>query len=39
VIGSPIAGLIVDRFGRKRLLLIATLLYGLAGSSGLFLIA
>ena len=36
VIGSPIAGLIVDRFGRKRLLLIATLLYGLAGSSGLF---
>ncbi|NQE34769.1 Bacillibactin exporter [Microcoleus sp. IPMA8] len=37
VIGSPIAGLIVDRFGRKPLLLIATLLYGLAGSSGLFL--
>ena len=37
VIGSPIAGLIVDRFGRKPLLLIATLLYGLAGSSGLYL--
>lgn len=35
-IGSPIAGLIVDRFGRKPLLLITTLLYGLAGSSGLY---
>jgi MFS family permease len=37
VIGSPIAGMIVDRFGRKSLLLISTLLYGLAGSSGLYL--
>lgn len=37
VIGSPIAGLIVDRFGRKPLLLMTTLLYGLAGSSGLYL--
>lgn len=37
VIGSPIAGAIVDRFGRKLLLLIATFLYGLAGCSGLFL--
>jgi MFS family permease len=36
-IGSPIAGLIVDRFGRKPLLLIATILYGLAGTSGLYL--
>jgi MFS family permease len=37
VIGSPIAGIIVDRFGRKPLLIIATLLYGLAGSSGIYL--
>lgn len=37
VIGSPIAGLVVDRFGRKPLLLITTILYGFAGSSGLFL--
>lgn len=37
VIGSPIAGLIVDRFGRKPLLLLSTVLYGLAGSSGLYL--
>jgi MFS family permease len=37
VIGSPIAGLIVDRFGRKPLLLFSTVLYGLAGSSGLYL--
>lgn len=37
VVGSPIAGFIVDRFGRKPLLLITTVLYGLAGSSGLYL--
>jgi MFS family permease len=37
VIGSPIAGLVVDRFGRKPLLLITAVLYGFAGSSGLFL--
>jgi MFS family permease len=37
VIGSPIAGIIVDRFGRKPLLLITAILYGFAGSSGLFL--
>jgi MFS family permease len=37
VIGSPIAGIIVDRFGRKPLLLMTTVLYGFAGSSGLFL--
>jgi MFS family permease len=34
VIGSPIAGLIVDRFGRKPLLAASVFLYGLAGSSG-----
>jgi MFS family permease len=37
VVGSPIAGMIVDRFGRKSLLLISAVLYGLAGSSGLYL--
>ncbi|NJM45900.1 MAG: MFS transporter [Alkalinema sp. RU_4_3] len=37
VIGSPVAGMIVDRFGRKSLLLISAILYGLAGSSGLYL--
>jgi MFS family permease len=37
VIGSPIAGMIVDRFGRKSLLIISAILYGLAGSSGLYL--
>jgi MFS family permease len=37
VIGSPIAGLIVDRFGRKPLLLLTAILYGFAGGSGLFL--
>jgi MFS family permease len=37
VIGSPIAGLVVDRFGRKSLLLMTAILYGLAGSSGLYL--
>ncbi len=37
VIGAPITGLIVDRFGRKPLLIITAILYGLAGSSGFFL--
>ncbi|MDX2243169.1 MAG: MFS transporter [Leptolyngbyaceae cyanobacterium bins.302] len=34
VIGSPIAGTIVDRLGRKPLLAVAVALYGLAGASG-----
>ncbi|ASC71395.1 Bacillibactin exporter [Halomicronema hongdechloris C2206] len=34
VIGSPIAGQIVDKIGRKPLLLGAAVLYGLAGGSG-----
>lgn len=34
VIGSLIAGVIVDRLGRKPLLLAAAALYGLAGASG-----
>ncbi|MFM7427284.1 MAG: MFS transporter [Elainella sp.] len=33
-IGSPIVGSLIDRWGRKPLLLLAALLYGLAGSSG-----
>ncbi|MBF2006605.1 MAG: MFS transporter, partial [Chlorogloeopsis fritschii C42_A2020_084] len=37
VIGSPIAGVIVDRLGRKPLLLAAAILYGFAGGSGLIL--
>lgn len=36
-IGAPIAGVIVDRWGRKKLLLFSLILYGLAGSSGFFL--
>lgn len=34
VIGSPIAGIVVDRLGRKPLLIVCAALYGLAGSSG-----
>lgn len=34
VLGSLIAGVVVDRFGRKPLLLAAVALYGLAGASG-----
>ena len=37
VIGSPIAGQIVDKLGRKPLLLGSALLYGVAGSSGFWL--
>ena len=37
VIGSPVAGQLVDKLGRKPLLLSSTVLYGLAGSSGLVL--
>ncbi len=37
VVGSPVAGMIVDRLGRKPLLIGALLLYGLAGGSGLVL--
>ncbi|HEX6384208.1 MAG TPA: MFS transporter, partial [Anaerolineae bacterium] len=31
---APFAGIIIDRFGRKRLLAVSALLYGLAGGSG-----
>jgi MFS family permease len=37
VIGSPITGIIIDKFGRKPLLAASALLYGLAGSSGVYL--
>jgi MFS family permease len=33
-IGAPFVGTIIDRFGRKRLLALAVLLYGIAGTSG-----
>ena len=36
-IGSPFAGIIIDRFGRKPLLIGAVILYGIAGGSGLVL--
>jgi MFS family permease len=36
-IGAPIAGVIIDRMGRKPLLIVSLVLYGLAGSSGFFL--
>lgn len=36
VIGSPIAGMIVDRYGRKTLLLVGLVLYAVAGTSGLY---
>ena len=37
VIGSPVAGQIVDKIGRKPLLLGSAILYGFAGSSGFLL--
>jgi MFS family permease len=36
-LGAPFVGILIDRLGRKPLLLIALILYGLAGSSGLIL--
>lgn len=37
VVGAPIAGVMVDRVGRKPLLIVTTLLYAIAGTSGFFL--
>lgn len=34
VVGAPLAGYALDRWGRKPVLLVALLVYGLAGSSG-----
>ena len=36
-IGAPLAGLIVDKYGRKKLLLCAIFLYGLGGTTGCYL--
>jgi MFS family permease len=36
VIGSPIAGVIVDRYGRKNLLLFGLVFYAVTGTSGLY---
>jgi MFS family permease len=36
-LGAPVVGVMIDRLGRKPLLLVALILYGLAGSSGLVL--
>ena len=36
-IGAPLVGVIIDRLGRKPLLIVALILYGFAGSSGLIL--
>ena len=37
VVSAPLAGIITDKFGRKPLLVTATILYGFAGASGFFL--
>ncbi len=37
VFGSPVAGFVVDKYGRKPLLVFSIVLYGLAGASGYFL--
>ena len=37
VVGSPIAGLVVDSIGRKPLLTVSAVLYGIGGTSGFFL--
>lgn len=36
-IAGPLVGYVVDRFGRRRVLLVSMLCYGIAGVSGLFL--
>jgi MFS family permease len=36
-LGAPFAGQIVDRFGRKRLLIVSALLYTIAGTTGYYL--
>ncbi|RUT07024.1 MFS transporter [Dulcicalothrix desertica PCC 7102] len=36
-IGAPIVGVLIDKFGRKPLLTLALAVYGIAGSSGLWL--
>lgn len=36
VLGAPVAGFIVDRSGRKRILVVSTALYAITGSAGYF---
>ena len=36
VIGAPLAGFMVDHWGRRRLFIASTILYGLGGSSGFY---
>lgn len=36
VISAPLAGALIDRFGRKKLLIAGIVLYGLSGTSGFF---
>lgn len=36
-LGGPVSGLIIDRFGRKRLLVFSLMLYAMAGTTGLYL--
>ncbi|AFZ04210.1 MFS transporter [Calothrix sp. PCC 6303] len=36
-LGAPLVGIIIDKLGRKPLLIIALIIYGIAGSSGLVL--
>ncbi|MGF1673740.1 MAG: MFS transporter [Rivularia sp. (in: cyanobacteria)] len=36
-LGAPLVGIIIDKLGRKPLLIISLILYGIAGSSGLIL--
>lgn len=36
-IGAPVVGVLIDKFGRKPLLTVALAIYGIAGSSGLWL--
>ncbi|MHA1516457.1 MAG: MFS transporter [Candidatus Heimdallarchaeaceae archaeon] len=37
VVGSPFVGMIIDRWGRRNLLIGALIIYGLSGTSGFFL--
>ncbi len=36
-LGAPLVGILIDKIGRKPLLIVALILYGIAGSSGLIL--
>ncbi len=36
VLSAPVAGILIDREGRKRILILGTILYGLSGTAGFF---